>query len=124
MQALSKFLIIFLAVTLGTFAADRLSDVFHYYQLKVATDQIRQETEQAAIAAQEQRQLRKEANHQKLLRQAQADQEARRKSKKGRELNRSCLDWKRMHEQTPTNTSQRESNRACAKYDNYIYSGR
>ncbi|MDO6785916.1 hypothetical protein Q4583_17525 [Neptunomonas phycophila] len=112
MQALSKFLIIFLAVTLGTFSADRLTDVYHYYQIKIIASYMQKKVE----AANAEERVR-------LAEQQIYDENMRIRSKKGANLYRNCQDWKRMYKQIPTHTSEIESKRQCSIYEKFIRTG-
>jgi hypothetical protein len=101
MRSLTNFFVLFIAISLGIFASNRLEDLWSMYLLKSA----------AKIAQEASENQRLKSRTERL------------NSQTGKALLRSCQDWKKLYQQTPTYTSKRESEKQCANYQNYIETG-
>ena len=123
-QFLSLFFVIFLGVMLGNLASTFVTAQVAAYQLNQAAKQLR-------LAAEHEQNIRNiEADKAKAilkeLRQKDRAQlvDERSKSKKGREMLRSCRDWRAQFESTPNEYTRKEADRQCELYSKYLQTGR
>ncbi len=103
---LALFLVISLGVCTGNLLSNYITTQYAAYQLLRATEAI-----SSRLSAQRQQQN-------------EAAREQRSNDLHGRALARSCQEWQQMHQQRPSETTEKESRRQCALYARYVSEGR
>lgn len=109
---IALFFVITLAVTSGNLLSNFVTARFVAYDMQQAADALALENQKIA-----------DKMHAVLNQRHEAAKTQRARSKKGQAMWRSCADWTAMHQQKPTYTTEKESNRQCAIYYRYVDTG-
>jgi hypothetical protein len=120
---LALFFVIFIAIVLGNLTSTVISAAYVAYQADQAVKELNRR------AAEERAELAKLAQSERehaVAAQQQSQEQARRaraSGQFGKRLAQSCSDWQRADNQTHTNTTQEQMNKACSRYQSYLDTG-
>jgi len=81
------------------------------------------ELEEAAAVMQQSLTEQKERLEAQTAERHEQTREQRASSALGRTIERACRDWRQAHDQTPTYTTQTETQRHCGRYARYLDTG-